>query len=691
MDGMTLQSGELGDLPLLDLFISARNAPFPTVLELSRGEQQRLFFFSEGALIAVHAETPGENLAAMLVRRKKIEAPIAGRLAQLAIDERTTTAELVMRERLLSASDLSREMSLWAVALLIQTFAWDRGSFTLRTTQSTPPDAVLEVRLAAAISRAVLKHSDVTLADSLLGPYLDLAPELDDNGIFTLDELDLDEAQRGFCEGLDGSQRVEELLQAPLSPPGTASRLLFLLLRAEMVSMHPPRAPVRAVAPQTAAPSMPAAPVRPAAPAPSAPLPAIAPVDMSSIRFHRGGRNEGTSGSFHAVTPHTKETMARASGPVQVQAAAAPAVSPEATGAEGENAARVSRLSALFGQDSSPALPRASVTPPRGPGAARGAAPKFQSPPGGPVATPSTASAIPTPPNDDGPPAGAGPGIEAEEWSLLPTKEKERIRILRSELDKLEKTNYFEWFDCTPDSQVATIKKSYFNAARRYHPDSLINESPVYGRLAEALFAKLSEAYDVITDDEKRPKYIKKAILGEKDENEIAMEKVQVIMAAEAAFKKGLLLLNAGKLGEALAQFKKAVEGYPEEGEFRAYYGYALFRVKEKTDSKAAREGIDLVQSGAEVRENNPKPWQLLGKAYLQLGDYDQAKANLRKALKIHPDNPEALRDYKRADALSRGETPPAPGRGDAPAPEPARGLLGGFLGRFGSGKDGKK
>ena len=194
--------------------------------------------------------------------------------------------------------------------------------------------------------------------------------------------------------------------------------------------------------------------------------------------------------------------MARASGPVQVQAAAAPAVSPEATGAEGENAARVSRLSALFGQDSSPALPRASVTPPRGPGAARGAAPKFQSPPGGPVATPSTASAIPTPPNDDGPPAGAGPGIEAEEWSLLPTKEKERIRILRSELDKLEKTNYFEWFDCTPDSQVATIKKSYFNAARRYHPDSLINESPVYGRLAEALFAKLSEAYDVITDDE---------------------------------------------------------------------------------------------------------------------------------------------------------------------------------------------
>jgi curved DNA-binding protein CbpA len=706
MDGLTLQSGEIGDIPLLDLFISARNAPFPTALLLQRGDQRRTFFFVEGSVVAVEAEALGESFPTMLSRRKKISRDDAERVARAAQDDGISSVSVLLRDGSLGTAELARELSLWAVALLIQSFSWEAGTYELKTVTTTRDDALVSVNLPAALARGVLKHTSLEMARSLLSPYLDLAPDLEDTGVFVLDELELDPSQRSFVDFLDGTRSTASLLDVPLEPPGMAARILFFLHRGEMLSMAPPRAALPQDAPVAAAPAMARTPARPVPvsappepperiePAPVAPTPAA--VDFSSIRFQRGARHEGVEGTFHAVTPGTRETVTRHSGPVQVQAVLSRGVSPDAAGAEVESAARVNRIAALFGEGAPVTAPRAAVSPPRGPGAPRGTPqPRVQSPAGGPVATPSTAaSPLANPVPDDGPPAGAGPAVEQEEWELLPTKEKERVRVLRNELNRLERTNYFEWFDATPESQSATIKKAYFNAARRYHPDSLVNENPIFARLAEALFARLSEAYEVLSDDELRDKYHRKHVLGEKDENDLAMEKVQAIMAAEGSFKKGMQLLNAGKLGEALPHFKKAVEGYPEEGEYQAYYGYALFRLKEKTDSKAAQEGLQILAAGAEVRPGNPKPWHLLGKVMIQVGDFDGAKTNLKRSLKIQPDNPDALRDYKRADALSRGEAPPGPGGGGraeaAAAAEPSKGILGGFLGRFG-GKDGKK
>ena len=72
------------------------------------------------------------------------------------------------------------------------------------------------------------------------------------------------------------------------------------------------------------------------------------------------------------------------------------------------------------------------------------------------------------------------------------------------------------------------------------------------------------------------------------------------ILGAEADFKKGLRLLNAGKLMSSLSSFESAMKGYPEEGEYSAYYGYVLFRVKQKSAPAEAEHGLELIQKGME-------------------------------------------------------------------------------------------
>lgn len=64
-----------------------------------------------------------------------------------------------------------------------------------------------------------------------------------------------------------------------------------------------------------------------------------------------------------------------------------------------------------------------------------------------------------------------------------------------------EKVDYYELLEITRDADSDTIKKSYRKKARIYHPD--INSAPD----AEENFKKINEAYDVLSDPEKRSSY----------------------------------------------------------------------------------------------------------------------------------------------------------------------------------------
>src|ERR1700754_4990055 len=67
--------------------------------------------------------------------------------------------------------------------------------------------------------------------------------------------------------------------------------------------------------------------------------------------------------------------------------------------------------------------------------------------------------------------------------------------------DWLEK-DYYKSLGVAKDADAAAIKKAYRKLARELHPDKNPDDAK-----AEARFKEVSEAYDVLSDDERRKEY----------------------------------------------------------------------------------------------------------------------------------------------------------------------------------------
>ena len=63
------------------------------------------------------------------------------------------------------------------------------------------------------------------------------------------------------------------------------------------------------------------------------------------------------------------------------------------------------------------------------------------------------------------------------------------------------KRDFYEVLGVKKGASASEIKKAYFQLAKKYHPDT--NKAPE----AAAKFTEISEAYDVLSDDEKRASY----------------------------------------------------------------------------------------------------------------------------------------------------------------------------------------
>jgi molecular chaperone DnaJ len=66
----------------------------------------------------------------------------------------------------------------------------------------------------------------------------------------------------------------------------------------------------------------------------------------------------------------------------------------------------------------------------------------------------------------------------------------------------MSKRCYYETLECAKGATVETLKSSYRKLAMKFHPDKNPDDST-----AEVRFKEISEAYDILKDDQKRAAY----------------------------------------------------------------------------------------------------------------------------------------------------------------------------------------
>lgn len=217
---------------------------------------------------------------------------------------------------------------------------------------------------------------------------------------------------------------------------------------------------------------------------------------------------------------------------------------------------------------------------------------------------------------------------------------EEKLNLVDSDAD------HFAILGVTRDTAPAEVRMAYFRIAKQLHPDRLravgLSDSD---KDAHRLFARVNQAFSVISDPKKRKKYLD--VLAEggeaavKAKQEEAEEAALKIFAAENEFLRGERALRHNQYKTALEAFEKAVELNPEEAEHHALLGWAEWCNAE--DKEAINRQVTKRFTRAITLQPKCVPaFFYRGQIAKHKEDVDTAVECFRKVLELQPGHKEA-------------------------------------------------
>jgi len=233
----------------------------------------------------------------------------------------------------------------------------------------------------------------------------------------------------------------------------------------------------------------------------------------------------------------------------------------------------------------------------------------------------------------------------------------ERLRVADS---------HYEVLGVESTAAAAELKSAYYDLARRYHPDRFRRTEPELLTRLESAFARITQAYDTLREDDLRANYNAKLQARRKAQKIAdatakpatptpdqtappdAKPTAPVIPAAARAaddFKEGLAALEQGQRKLATGLFASAARLAPKEARYRAYYGQMLAS-QENTRRAAEAE----LQAAIKLDPGNADYRVMLAQLFRDLGFAIRAKGEAERAVAADPNNGKArdlLRELK--------------------------------------------
>jgi len=285
------------------------------------------------------------------------------------------------------------------------------------------------------------------------------------------------------------------------------------------------------------------------------------------------------------------------------------------------------------------ATPREPVAPPDATGARPAAAPAPLAAAQAVPAVPERATAVPT---------DAGDGAVGE-----------FKRELRQRADAKDQ-NYYQVLGVPKDAPATAISAAYFQLAKRMHPDRLGPEYFDVKDVVTKVFARVTEAHQMLNDPERRKEYdeLLRSGGGSADEH----EQVQRVLRAATAFQKAEVLVKKQNLLAAEAEILRAVEEDPSQGDYIALRVW----IQSQKPERATAALDDLIAELGQViqkEESNERARWYRGQLLKRAGKDALAIKDFRWVLDRNPKHLDAAREVRLFE-MRKG---PAPRPGPAP------------------------
>ena len=218
--------------------------------------------------------------------------------------------------------------------------------------------------------------------------------------------------------------------------------------------------------------------------------------------------------------------------------------------------------------------------------------------------------------------------IEKEEDNHGDEDQEARIKHILNLYTKIESMNYYHVLGVSEDSSTAEIKRAYFQAARKYHPDLFPRDLPREVReKIDDVFDKVTKCYHTLIDPDKRKKY-------DEEGAEIEEEEERPSEKALIRFRQGKKLYDQGQYRKAIAYLQTAVRLNKNKADY-----YILLALAQSKIEAYLREAELNFKKAASLEPWNPEGYVGLGMLYKKASLKVKAANQFKKALEVDPDH----------------------------------------------------
>jgi curved DNA-binding protein CbpA len=275
-----------------------------------------------------------------------------------------------------------------------------------------------------------------------------------------------------------------------------------------------------------------------------------------------------------------------------------------------------SRSAEVPNSDRAPSSPRSSPPPPS---SDRARAPS--------IAPPASQRVSSLPPSN---PAALTPELQARRESVLRRAEN------------IDRENYFSMLGVGRDASEADIQNAYYALAKAWHPDRLPPELAHLRDPASKVFARMSEAFETLSDPAKRKRYVDVMKGGGGTPEEA--NKIQQILDAASDFQRAEILWKKNDPG-AEEYITRAYQADPEQADYIALY--AMVQLGKRSADAAVDDLMKLCDRAIENHERCERAYFCRAMLKKRIGKIESAMTDFRAAYEINPKNLDAAREVR--------------------------------------------
>jgi curved DNA-binding protein CbpA len=243
----------------------------------------------------------------------------------------------------------------------------------------------------------------------------------------------------------------------------------------------------------------------------------------------------------------------------------------------------------------------------------------------------------------------------------------------RQRAAELTEQNAYQILGLPQTASVAQIQGTFFQLAKKWHPDRLGPEFDDVRELVTRAFARMSEAHALLTDVDQRREYDQAQAQGNSGDEQ---EQIARVLRAASAHQRAEILLKRNQPDAAEREAKAAMEGDPEQSDHLALYAWIVANKPERAASAAYDDLIALLNRAVELGPKNERARFWRGEVLKRAGRGEQAIKDFRWVVQNNPRHVDAAREVRLFERR-RGEPPgdnsrdriSTPGHGHAVTP----------------------